>query len=202
MEERDVMQTFIGYHGTLSSACDNISKNGLDPAFVIKRTDHWLGQGVYFFDDIEIAKWWAECKKKNLQCLVVVYEAEIVAKKEKVLDLDDNSQVKLFCDRLLSDMSSLKKECSDRGLKLDSKTFRAVYFDYYKENYGISVIIRTFLKQNASYKGFYKNGEDLEMQKKMFTITGLGYFEKQICVSDKLCIQKNKIVFDESKEVV
>ena len=41
----------IGYHGTCSKHKDSIESNGFDPAKCNYRADHWLGQGVYFFDD-------------------------------------------------------------------------------------------------------------------------------------------------------
>lgn len=50
----------IGYHGTCSKYRSNIEEVGLDPDKCKYRTDHWLGQGVYFFDDYEKAMWWAK----------------------------------------------------------------------------------------------------------------------------------------------
>ena len=49
----------IGYHGTCSKHKDSIESNGFDPAKCNYRADHWLGQGVYFFDDYEKALWWS-----------------------------------------------------------------------------------------------------------------------------------------------
>ena len=57
-EEREY--EIVGYHGTTSSAQESIENHGLDPNLVEKRDDHWLGQGVYFYDDFDLAKWWAE----------------------------------------------------------------------------------------------------------------------------------------------
>lgn len=45
----------IGYHGTCLRYRHNIEKNGLDPEECNQRNDHWLGQGVYFFDDYDHA---------------------------------------------------------------------------------------------------------------------------------------------------
>ena len=44
----------------LRSTDTDIEKNGLDPIKSKYRADHWLGQGVYFFDDyLDKALWWA-----------------------------------------------------------------------------------------------------------------------------------------------
>lgn len=38
----------VGYHGTCSKYRDSIEKEGFDPRKCKHRSDHWLGQGVYF----------------------------------------------------------------------------------------------------------------------------------------------------------
>ena len=41
-----------GYHNTERSNVEDILKNGFQPKFNEK---HWLGQGIYFFSDVDIA---------------------------------------------------------------------------------------------------------------------------------------------------
>ena len=48
-----------GYHGTSSRHAESIAKNGLDPDKTHERPNHWLGQGVYFYENFGLAKWWA-----------------------------------------------------------------------------------------------------------------------------------------------
>lgn len=64
----DVNCTVItGYHGTSSNYAESIEKHGLDPDKTHTRPDHWLGQGVYFFEDSDLAKWWAcDISGKNI----------------------------------------------------------------------------------------------------------------------------------------
>jgi len=65
----DVNCTVItGYHGTSSNYAESIEKHGLDPDKTHTRPDHWLGQGVYFFEDSDLAKWWA-CDISGKECL-------------------------------------------------------------------------------------------------------------------------------------
>ena len=51
--EKEWIMNEVGYHGTCSKYRYDIEKNGLDPIKSKYRADHWLGQGVYFFDDYD-----------------------------------------------------------------------------------------------------------------------------------------------------
>ena len=57
-----------------------------------KKDNHWLGHGVYFFDEYELAHWWAETKtavqnkKYSRDDKACVIEAEILYGKS--IDLD------------------------------------------------------------------------------------------------------------------
>ena len=72
----------------------------------------------------------------------------------------------------------------------DDKNFRALFFDYYKQKKNIAVITRTFQKDYAGYTT-RRNKKDKELQKKIMNITGLGFNERQICVSKKECIKSS-----------
>lgn len=78
----------VGYHGTCAKYRHNIDKEGLDPAKCKYRSDHWLGQGVYYFDDYDKALWWAaNSSSQNNNCGGVIFESLIEAADEKVLNL-------------------------------------------------------------------------------------------------------------------
>lgn len=73
--------TMTSYHGTCSNAVDNIEKYGLDPKQVKRRDDHWLGQGVYFFENYRKAQWWADSiagKPYNQGSFPIIYQADIM----------------------------------------------------------------------------------------------------------------------------
>lgn len=44
-----------GFHGTFSEALDSIINDGFQ---IVYRDNHWLGQGVYFYDNSSLAHWW------------------------------------------------------------------------------------------------------------------------------------------------
>ena len=76
-----------GYHGTISKYADSIAKYGLDPDKTHKRPDHWLGQGVYLFEDFDLARWWADTmagKLYNAGNFPIVYQTQIRTSKEKI----------------------------------------------------------------------------------------------------------------------
>lgn len=78
---------------------------------------------------------------------------------------------------------------------------RAVFFDYYREQYQISVIMYTFSKECAKY-GTFRIGAELSRQKKLEKALGLAYHEKQICVSKKECINSVEVQYTGEDEVI
>lgn len=192
----------IGYHGTCSKYRYNIEKEGFDPEKCKYRSDHWLGQGVYFFDDYEKALWWATTiSAHNGNCGGVIFKSVIEAPDEQVLNLDDNSQLDAFMTETLNTLDEIEKECSGKMPIFEDENFRAVFFDYYKRRKGISVIIGTFQKDVAGYTTKRTYAEKTKQQKIMNTI-GIKFKERQICVSKKECIKSTKLVYNEEEEVI
>lgn len=192
----------IGYHGTCSKYRKNIEEKGLDPSECKHRDDHWLGQGVYFFDDYHKAMWWADTiSSKNGSCGAVIFQSNIVASDEEVLNLDDKNQLDDFITKTIETLGDIEKNCPGQMPIFEDANFRAVFFDYYKEQNEISVIIGTFQKEYAGYTT--KRGRsEIELQKKLLDIIGIKFQERQICVSKKECIKSTKLVYNEEEEVI
>lgn len=192
-----------GYHGTCSKYRHSIEKNGLDPSKSKYRANHWLGQGVYFFDDYIKANWWASnVSHKNGDCGKLIYQSIIVAPDEEVLDLDDNSQLDYFITETLNTIEEIEKECQGKMPIIDNyESLRALFFDYFKKNKNISVIIGTFQKDAAGYTTI-RCHDELEKQKKIMSIIGIKFNERQICVSKKECIKSTDLIYNENEEEV
>ena len=191
----------IAYHGTSSKHVDSIKNNGLDPKHSHNRADHWLGQGIYFFDDYDKALWWASCTSKNKKYYKAVFKAQITASDEEVLNLDDKCQLDKFIDYTIELSNHIGNECVEKMPVFNTDTARAVYFDYYKTQYNVSVIIRTFTKlypRNTESRHHNKLRKQEEILKKL----GLSFLERQICVSKKECIQAVMLVYKEDEEVI
>lgn len=173
------------YHGTISKHQSSIEEKGLDPDSTSIRKDHWLGQGVYFFDDKKKALWWAKSLiKRNSSCYPLVYRAQIVANDKNVLDLTDVAQVDGFYkeirDFVKQNMTNEKGEYP----VFSRHEFRALFFDYYKETHNIFVVIALFPKEFAGYTALVPS-EEKDLHKKLVDLTQIVYLEKQICVSKK-----------------
>lgn len=200
--EKEWKMNAIGYHGTCSKYRYNIEKNGLDPSKCKRRDDHWLGQGVYFFDDYDKALWWAtSISSQNGNCGGIIFKADIEAPDEEVLNLDDNKQLDAFMTKTLETLEEVKKFCPRQMPIFEDANFRAVFFDYYKEQNEISVIIGTFQKEFAGYTT-KRNYSERELQKKIMGIIGIKFKERQICVSKKECIKTTKLIYNEEEEVI
>ena len=131
----------------------------------------------------------------------MIFRATIEAPDEEVLDLDDNKQLDAFFAEIIQCIDEIKKNCSGNMPVFDDKNFRAFFFDYYKQKKNIAVITRTFQKDYAGYTT-RRNKKDKELQKKIMNITGLGFNERQICVSKKECIKSTKLIYNEEEEVI
>lgn len=191
----------IGYHGTCSKYRNSIDTYGLDPDKVKYRSDHWLGQGVYFFDDYTKALWWAKIiSSHNGNCGGLIYEAKIEAPDDEVLNLDDYRHYDKFLTSVIENISAIEECCSGQIPIFENSNFRAVFFDYYKNTNGISVIIATFKKEFATYTK-KRSPSERKLQKKVMNFIDLGYCERQVCVSKKECIKSFEVIYDESNQV-
>lgn len=191
-----------GYHGTCLKFKDDIVANGLDPSKCKYRKDHWLGQGVYFFEDYNKAEWWAEnTSSNNGKCGKVVFKSVIDATDNEILNLDDDLQLDRFISEVIDSLDDIKQLCNGSMPIFDDRSFRAVFFDYYKKKHGISVIIGTFEKDYAGYTK-HRTRRELDIQNKIMNITGIRFHERQICVSNKECIKSTIIVYNEAEEVI
>ena len=191
----------LGYHGTCAKYRSKIEDGGLDPAKCKYRSDHWLGQGVYFFDDYEKAQWWASnISRKNGNCGSVVFQSLIEADDKEVLDLDDNSHLDRFITEIVNTLGEIEKACPEKMPIFEDDNFRAVFFGYYRIKNGISVIIRTFQKNVAGYTT-KRNREELKKAKKIVKTINIGFNERQICVSKKECIKLTKMIYNEEEVI-
>lgn len=194
----------IGFHGTSSIWRESIDRIGLDPKKSNYRADHWLGQGVYFFKEFVIAKWWAQTivHKHKEENYSLIYKAVVEASEEEILNLDDNKQLDKFVTEILKYIDEIEATCSGKMPILTNEKLRAVFFDYYKQVNNISVMIRTFLKDKVKY-GIIRRNDDLNKQQKLLRTLGIYYNETQICVSNKDVIKSVELVYnDEEEEVI
>lgn len=192
------MQKIIGYHGTKERFADSILKDGFKIAPKRENDNHWLGHGIYFYSDYELAEWWGRTKVNKHNKKYGFDDTSVVIKGiiegDEVWDLDKPFVLKRFkeCQK------KLEKDFIKLGVKLDFskgdtlEKIRCFWMDSVKEDYNISVLIYTFTKDNPSYveSEYHVNSKEEFSLRNM----GLTYHEKQICVTDNQFIVDRSIV--------
>lgn len=192
------MQKIIGYHGTKKRYADLIIKDGFKITEKKPGDNHWLGHGIYFYSDYELAEWWGKKKVEKQNKKYQNNDSPIVVKAviegNNVWDLDQPLRLQEFikCQkelegRLVKDGVVLDFSKGDSSAKL-----RCFWMDCVKEEKDIHVLIYTFSKNNPSYI----DREYCPDTNEEFSLKNLGleYHEKQICVSDNRFIVDKKIV--------
>ncbi len=170
---------YILYHGTDRTAAEKILKTN---EFITSSHDeHWLGQGVYFYLDEELAKWWTSKPTKKhgvdiktpyiLKCTIQVDDSE-------VLDLRKLDDYKKYCSYFYDYFTNIfiNKVLSS---ELELKKIRCAFFDWLfslYDIYGIRVVIGTFLPPEQKY-----------LPKDIINIEKLNllFIETQVCVSEE-----------------
>lgn len=187
--EKEV-QKIVGYHGTKAKNVDSILKNGFIIAPSKTGDNHWLGHGIYFYSDYELANWWArtKVKKQNIKYgnndTATVLRATIEA--DNVLDLDNPFVLKQFAEY----QKELEEQFVAQGVLLDfskgkgkvNERVRCFWMDAVKLAHNIQVIIYTFARNNPSYidSKYHMHFKEDHLLLSM----GLAYHEKQICVTE------------------
>lgn len=194
------MHKIIGYHGTKKRFADSILKEGFKKVQIIEGDNHWLGHGIYFYADYELAEWWAETKVRKHNKKYKQFDIPVVVKGEieagNILDLDKPFMLNLFKKY----QKKLEEQMVKDGVVLDftkgkghsCERIRCFWMDAVKEEHNIDVVIYTFPKKNPSYidSDYHVNTTETYSLGNM----GLTYHEKQICVTANNCIVDKSIV--------
>lgn len=194
MTEKDT--SISGFHGTFASVADDIIDNGFTYKFSDK---HWLGQGIYFYDNFELALWWIERKviyekeKNNRTEEPSVINANIIADKDKIINLDNPKDMDRYIDFIEGFIKEMKKNGLNIKLKKGDNFKRqnqCFMLDMMKKSENIEVVLETFVKRRSSY-GKY----DLKKFEDEYYQFDLSYKETQICASNNNTIHNKDIVY-------
>lgn len=184
--------TYIVYHGT-----DCISaKKIMQTNFIYKRrSNHWLGNGIYFFEDYKQAKWWSEIISKKQKLLAVIIEVKLEVESDKILDLRETSAMLMFLDRANRILEGISKNDKE-PISTDKHKLMCIVCDYYKIEYNIDLIIKNFSKD---YKSSFLNLDTTK--KNVMQLLGLNYQEVQYCVSSNQIIKNKKIIYEDGDDM-
>lgn len=169
----------IGYHGTGDMDIEKIIEDILNNGYKSnERDDHWLGQGIYFFEDEFWAYQWCNQKKffPKKKC---VLKSEIDYKEDKFWDLDIVKFKKKFVAKA-EKIRAMYKEVEKEIIINDEKKLRCFFLDLIKEEEKLEVIKCSFpLERNIN-----------SFLDKM----GISNFQVQLCVTNNENI-KNTCVY-------
>lgn len=178
----------ILYHGTDLDIANKIVQS----KFSYKSSPyHWLGNGIYFYMDKPLAKWWTSNPSKTFGTKVkvpAIVKTTIQVEEKNILDLRNFKTYHDIAEEFERIFTELyiphhKKIISEVQIK-------CIFFDwYFSMHRDIKIIIGNFFSLSQPY--FHDD------EKNFFTHTNLLYGETQVCLNDKyqdIIIDKEVIV--------
>lgn len=164
------------FHGTDYKIAEKILKEG----FSFKRNpEHWLGNGVYLYQDYSLAKWWTTKPTRRFGSDVrerAIISCNLSMDEDRILNL-------LKLDDYFQFSSIFEKEFYARYKSRNPvetpswSQLRCAYCDYLSMVYDLDAIIGNFNKPDQPYLPGKHNNEFDEFL--------LQYTEVQICVFNK-----------------
>lgn len=175
------------YHGTDLNSAQNILKTD----FIYRANkEHWLGNGIYFYMDLSLAKWWTSNPSRKFGVRVnspAILNVKLKLQDDEILDLrkldDYNQFINLYYDEYIPLLKLGILEIPP----VNQYQIRCSFCDYLEEQYGLKAIIGNFSLLSQPY---------LPSRYKLFTkAMKLYYIETQLCVFDTDCIISKDIIY-------
>ncbi len=183
---------FIVYHGTDYTVAEKI----ISDKFSYNTSDeHWLGNGIYFYEDFSLAKWWTSKPSTKFGSKIVkpaIISCSLMLEDDKILDLrslDNYIEFSaIYNDEFIPQVFKgyIKVEREPSSGKFHTKKLRCTFCDYLKDQFELQAIIGTFDLPSQPYlPPHYEEG---------FKSFSLNYIETQVCVFDPNVIRNKQII--------
>lgn len=174
------------YHGTDLENANRI----LSTDFIYKQSaTHWLGNGVYFYIDLSLAKWWTSNPSKTYGVKVttpaIVKVTIEIPDSVSFLDLRKLSDYKEFSNIFFDEYLPLLRLGTFSINSTNRRRIRCSFCDYLKAQYSLKAIIGNFSLPNQPYLTHYKS---LASQLQLY------YIETQMCLFDTSYIIKKELL--------
>ena len=177
----DSINTYIGFHATDIKYAKLIIEN----EFLVKPNDmQWLGQGIYFYLDKELAKWWTTRPSRRFGCNIknaAIIEAKIQCSKDTCFDMRD-VKVYRIAEKLFTEYFGEIYDNLDIDTPIGIDKLKCSFFDWLKARYLINVII-----------GVFSDNEKAYLESTNLSIIHMTFGEVQLCVTDNTCIIEKKL---------
>ena len=185
------VETIKAYHGTKKSNIPSILENGFKPSVSTSKKEHWLGKGIYFYEDLYYAVEWNFCKYKGINITydklcsnsgIIIVKIDI--ENFQILDLNSGlgyTAYKTMLNKINTLYSKyINKKVDENG---DIKAIRII--ENIEEKLGIKIfsdfdIVSALYPKNI-FKKSTKNKGDF-----------LAGIQKQICVKNQDAIIEKK----------
>ncbi len=173
------------YHGTDYEIAQAIEREG----FIIKKNDeHWLGNGIYFYIDDTLAKWWTTNPTKKHGSVInnpAIIKSALVVPNEHVLDLRKKDDFNKLIVWEAEYRSKFMEYAS--GDEININKYRCALFDDIFCRRSIDVIICGFDSKEQPYN----DNRMVELLNKL----KIAYTEVQVCV--RIECQKERLTIVE-----
>lgn len=164
------------YHGTDYNNAEIIFSEGFT---FHPNLEHWLGNGIYLYQDYSLAKWWTTNPTSKFGSKITnpaIISCNVHLDENKILNLLKLEDYCHFSNIFKVDFYPQYKSRHPID-PIDWKILRCTYCDYLNETYELDAIIGNFNKQDQPYLPLKHNNE--------FDDFLLQYTEVQICVFNK-----------------
>lgn len=173
------------YHATDLEAAKAIQKG----CFSCRTNkEHWLGNGIYFYQDYSLAEWWATNPTNKFGTTIstpAIITCEVDDLKHRSLNLLKLKDYKLFCKSFNDEFLPLYIKNQDEHEIPDWKQVRCAFCDFMASLHRYDIIIGNFNKQDQPYLPDSFNS--------LFKTFLLNYTEVQVCIFDSRIIHINDI---------
>lgn len=178
------MSEIILYHGTDMSCAKKIIDEGFE---VRPNPEHWLGNGVYFYEDFALAKWWTTNPSKKFGARITdkaIVKCKINYNESNILNLRLIDEYEFFMQQYFGFLESYALKGPRRNLR--TKEFRCTFCDFVQSRFDYEMFIGTFYEPNQPY---------LPPEYKSFLgAVHLPYIEVQHCVFNEKIIEPVEII--------
>jgi hypothetical protein len=184
-----------GYHGTTKEKSESILKQGFKISKSQEQKYEWLGDGIYFWDDIFYAVQWNiinmeknynDKNEKNLMNYAII-KSKIIVNKSKLFDISSPEGSIIY--------SKLKKKLEKKLIESGSEKL-VEKLKKQSDKFWINI-----LEDNGFFKEFdvimaeFKNKKRNEKYKDDILLN----VQKQICVKNQKCIITSKLYRDKKR---
>lgn len=184
-----------GYHGTTKEKSESILKQGFKISKSQEQKYEWLGDGIYFWDDIFYAVQWNiinmeknynDKNEKNLMNYAII-KSKIIVNKSKLFDISSPEGSIIY--------SKLKKKLEKKLIESGSEKL-VEKLKKQSDKFWINI-----LEDNGFFKEFdvimaeFKNKKRNEKYKDDILLN----VQKQICVKNQKCVITSKLYRDKKR---